>query len=338
MTRVSRRSAGCSSATPTRPSYFSRACRTGLLALLLASPGGGVALAQSPGFALRFYGHGTNDIDRLKIRVDDPSNLMDEPGPPVDVGETDFTIEVWMKAAATDNAARAIACGAGHFSWISGNIILDRDRFSAGGRDFGMSLVNGGRIALGVENADGQAHTLCGSTNVLDDSWHHVAVQRRASDGSLWIFVDGRLDGQASGPAGDVSYPGNVYPDANCGGPCVNSDPFLVIGAEKHDIDRVAYPSFSGLLDELRISRSLRYGATFVRPDSPYVPDASTVGLYHFDEGPGAALAIDSGAAVGGPSNAVIRYGGNPTGPVWSADTPFGSRAPAPPTNVRFVR
>ncbi|MGE3508669.1 MAG: LamG domain-containing protein [Vicinamibacterales bacterium] len=309
-----------------------------LLAALCAVGWVGVADAQSTGYAVRFYGNGTNDIDRVKIAVDNPSSLNDEPGPPVDVGATDFTIEFWVKASPTDNAARSIACGAGQFSWIAGNIVLDRDRFSAGGRDFGVSIANSGRLAFGVENGTGQSHTLCGSAMLLDNAWHHVAVQRRVIDGFLWMYVDGGLDAQAAGPAGDVSYPGHVYPDSNCGGPCVTSDPFIVIGAEKHDYDRANFPSYSGLFDELRISRTLRYAAPFTRPTVPFTPDATTVGLYHFNDGPGAPMAVDAATVPGSPTHGQVKYGGTPAGPTWSTDTPFTIGPPAPPTGVRIVR
>jgi hypothetical protein len=225
------------------------------VAACIVTHSGALLTAQATSYSVRFFGNGTGDIDRIKIRVDDPYNPNDEPGPPADVGAADFTIEFWLMGTQAENAARSIACGSGTFAWISGNIVLDRDRFSSGGRDFGISLVNGGRVAFGVENSGGQNHTLCGAIPVLDGGWHHIAVERRRSDGRLWIFVDGSLDAQATGPGGDVSYPGASFPDSNCGGPCVNSDPFIVLGAEKHDVDRTSYPSFSGFLDELLRAR-----------------------------------------------------------------------------------
>lgn len=330
-----------------RPGSFRQSCklrrfwlRSSLLGgLALASVGlfPSAAGAQSPSYSVRFYGNGVSDIDRVKIRVDDPYNSNDEPGPPVDVGATDFTMEFWLKGTLIDNRAASIACGSGNFSWISGNIVVDRDRFSSGGRDFGISLANGGRIAFGVENTTGQNHTLCGTINVLDGAWHHVAVERRRNDGQLWIFVDGQLDAQAGGPNGDISYPGASFPDSNCGGPCVDSDPFIVIGAEKHDYDRTNYPSFSGFFDELRISRTLRYLAAFSRPGSAFAPDALTAGLYHFDDGPGAPVAADAATVAGAPTNGEVRYGGSPAGPAWSSDTPFSSSSCSyvvSPTNV----
>lgn len=289
-----------------------------------------LAMAQTGGYSLRFFGTGTNDIDRVKIRVDDPFNLNDEPGPVVDVGGTDFTIEFWLKGTLAQNAAANVTCGVGSFSWISGNIVIDRDRFSSGGRDFGVSLVNGGRIAFGLANASEAAHTLCGTRGVLDGQWHHVAVQRQRSTGQMRLFVDGVADGTAAGPTGDVSYPGTAFPDSNCGGPCTNSDPFIVIAAEKHDADPTNYPSFNGWLDELRVSTVLRYTGGFTRPAQPFTSDAVTAGLYHFDEGSG-GQALDSAGATSGPHHGDVRVGGPSQGPQWSTDTPFGSVPPPPP-------
>ena len=79
---------------------------------------------------------------------------------------------------------------------------------------------------------------------------------------------------QGDGPDGDISYPDDGVPGNFCGGPCNNSDPFLVIGAEKHDAG-AAYPSYRGRFDELRVSSVLRYAANFPRPRSPGVRPTS---------------------------------------------------------------
>ena len=289
------------------------ACTTGLLLGALAAAG--TALAN--GHSLRFFGTGSGDVDRVKIRIDDPAHNL--PGPPADVGATDFTIEFWMQAAAADNTAAAIACGA-NTNWINGNVVVDRDRFNQP-RKFGVAIA-GGRIAFGVTSDTGSL-TLCGTTNVLDNAWHHIAVERRRSDGKLWIFVDGALDAQSAGsePTGDVAYPDDGVPGNFCGGPCTNSDPFLVLGAEKHDAGP-AFPSYNGLFDELRISTRLRYMGAFPRPKAPFTPDPYTAALYHFDEGNGNVVYDTSGRA-GGPSNGVRKPGGAGNGPQWTASTPF---------------
>jgi len=262
------------------------------------------------GYALRFYGNGVNDIDRVKIQIDDPAN--GNPGPPADVGATDFTIEFWMRAQESENPAPAIRCGA-NVNWIYGNIVFDRDRYNQD-RKFGLSIA-GGRFVFGVSGDGTGDLTICGKTNVLDMEWHHVAVQRRRSDGWMWLYVDGILDAQGDGPDGDIDYPDNGIPGNFCNGPCTNSDLFLVIGAEKHDAGPL-FLSFSGWIDEIRLSNVLRYSDNSERPSAPFTSDVNTVALYHFDEGSGDII-NDTSAALGGPSNGVRRFGGNPPGPVW---------------------
>ncbi|MFQ5594260.1 MAG: LamG-like jellyroll fold domain-containing protein, partial [Anaerolineae bacterium] len=281
---------------------------------------GTLRVVQANGYSLRFHGNGVDDLDRVKIQIDDPAN--NDPGPPADIGAEDFTLEFWMKAYATENTAGAVTCG-WNINWIYGNIVFDRDRFSQD-RKFGLSIA-GGVMIFGVTGDGTGDRIICGSTNVLDGKWHHVAVQRRRSDGWMWLFVDGNLEAQADGPNGDVSYPDDGVPGNYCGGPCTNSDPYLVIGAEKHDAGS-AYPSFSGWVDEVRLSNSLRYASSFLPPSQPFAPDANTVALYHFDEGSGDTINDTSGAS-GGPSNGERKYGGSPAGPEWSTDTPFTAQA-----------
>ncbi len=287
--------------------------------------------AQGTGFSLRFYGHGVAapDLDRVKIQIDDPTNT--NPGPPADVGATDFTLEFWMKASAAENTAGAVICG-NNTNWISGNIVFDRDRFNQD-RKYGLSIA-GGSFVFGVSGNGTGDRTICGTTNVLDNQWHHVAVQRRRSDGRMWLFVDGDLEAAQDGPDGDISYPDDGVPGNFCGGPCTNSDPYLVIGAEKHDAG-TSFPSFSGFVDEVRLSNSLRYTSAFTPASGPFVADGSTVALYHFDEGPSGACTgavLDSSGASGGPSHGACKYGGsNPAGPVYSTDIPFTTDT-TPPT------
>lgn len=285
-----------------------------LLAVALCS----LAALPAQDLALRFFGNGVGDIDRIKIRIDDPANTL--PGPPADLGATDFTLEFWVKGTRADNRAGALACGPG-IAWIQGNILLDRDRYNQD-RKFGVSF-GAGRVAFGVSGDGSGDFTLCGTRDVLDGAWHHVAVQRRRSDGWLWLFVDGRLDASADGPDGDVSYPDDGVPGNYCGGPCLGSDPFLVIGAEKHDAG-AAYPSFAGLCDDLRLSTVLRYGASFPRPGAPLPVDAHTAALYRADDGFGVLLRDQLSASPG-----ERRFGGTPAGPVFTTDTPFSASCAA---------
>jgi hypothetical protein len=269
------------------------------------------------GYALRFFGTGSDDIDRVKIPLDDPAT--NEPGPPADIGATDFTLEWWMRAELAENQAGPVECGPDNVNWIYGNTLFDRDRHSQD-RKFGVSLV-GGRIIFGLSGEGTGDYTLCGTSKVADGQWHHLVIQRRREDGHLWIFVDGRLEAEGAGPAGDVSYPDDAQPGDFCGGPCINSDPFLVIGAEKHDAGS-DYPSFSGWIDEVRLSTVLRYSANFKRPITPFQPDADTAALWHFDEGEGEAI---TDAASHGLNVGFLRVGGPQQGPRWViSDAPLG--------------
>lgn len=272
------------------------------------------AQAADMGFSLRFRGHGTSDIDRVKIKLDAPAS-------PVDVGGS-FTIEFWLRATLTDNTSAA--CVAGGDNWINGNILVDRDVYGDGDYgDYGISLANG-RIAFGVARGANK-QTICGTTNVANNKWHHVAVTRNSTSGMMRVFVDGRRDASGTGPTGNVSYRNgraSSYP---------NSDPYLVLGAEKHDAGP-AYPSYNGYVDELRISKSIRYAATFTRPTAPFTADPNTAALYHFDEGPAgkcAGIILDSSTA--GASDGQCKYGGiTPKGPIYSTIVPFAAVVPAP--------
>jgi hypothetical protein len=266
-----------------------------------------------PDRSLRFYGNGVDDIDRVKIPLDAPAR-------PVDIGADDFTLEWWMKAYPEDNTTNG--CTSADGAWRAGSILLDRDVFGTGDYgEYGISLMNG-RIAFGLSDSGGGA-TLCGVSSVADGDWHHIAVTRQGSDGAMRIFVDGELDNATVGPSGDISYHnGRSTEYAN--------DPYLVLGAEKHNLG-LAYPSYSGWIDELRISNAIRYTTAFTPASAAFIPDGNTVAIYHFDEGSGLS-ANDTSGYYGGPSNGLVAYGGLPTGPEWSSDTPFNPAPSATPT------
>lgn len=283
--------------------------------------------------SLRFYGNGVSDIDRVKIRVN--------PQVPADVGLGNFTIEFWMKALPGEyipqrsegGGATGAACAPNGESWINGDIILDRSlwqNLSFG--DFGLSMFPSG-LAFGMfKGSPAGEGGICGNMPVNDGVWHHIAITRNGSTGAIALYVDGARDSLGSGPTGNISYNDtrglSSSPPAPPG--VATFEPFLIVGAEKYGLgDR--YPSFSGWLDELRLSNSVRYtGTSFVPPTQPFVADAETLALYHFDEGSGDAV----GDAIGrSPGTRSFGTGGRrPAGPEWSADSPFaGTSEPPPP-------
>jgi hypothetical protein len=263
------------------------------------------------GYSLRFYGHGVQDIDRVKVQIDAPAV-------PADVGVGDFTIEWWLKANPEVNEGNATCNVPSGDGWITGNTILDRDIYGVGDHgDFGVSL-SSGQVVFGISSASYGA-TICSSTRVDDGLWHHIAVTRSYSIGQIRIFIDGVLQAEGIGPTGDVSYRDNRQTS-------YLNDPFLVIGAEKYDAGS-DYPSFIGWIDELRISSVIRYTTQFPIPIVPFIPDENTAALYHFDEGPVGpctGIVLDIAGKNGASSHGQCSYGGStPAGPEYSIDQPF---------------
>ncbi len=277
------------------------------LLLWLVSGVDGSAPARAVGqTSLQFFGAGAEEPGRVRIPLGPLTDGRISSSAPVNVSG-DFTIEFWMKATAADNPAPACPNG-----WYYGHIIIDRDVDGPGDYgDYGIALCDG-RLAAGVSVGEDDRQLLS-SVVVADGEWRHIALTR--SDGGLIaLFVDGMPAGGADGPAGPIDY----RPNRETGQP--DSDPYLVLGAEKH-----GYPGsyhYTGLLDDLRISSVVRYSGPFNPPSAPHPVDAQTVALYRFDEGSGAFVGDSSGAA-GGPSHGILIVAGSPAGPVWSTDTPF---------------
>jgi len=293
-----------------------------LIVIVMGATDYELSFAQSGGFSLRFYGTGNNDLHRVKIPIHPHRNIDigGDPNRPADSG--DFTIEFWIKADVVNNPTAP--CNEGTDTWINGNMLIDRDLFgNLSYGDYGISLC-GNQIAFGVNNGS-SGLTIVGGSNIANNEWRHIAVTRRRSDGQMQIFVDGKLVRQAFGPTGNISYDDNRVISSFCGSggtsPC-NNEPFIVIGAEKHDYDLVAYPPYNGFFDELHISDTVRYTSNFTPPTNPFVTDEHTLALYHFDEGRGTTINDNSGHNNVG----LLRHGGYPNpGPQWSSDSPFAN-------------
>jgi len=59
-------------------------------------------------------------------------------------------------------------------------------------KDFGVSLMEGGRIGFGTGSlAWGQDITIISNVSVNDDKWHHIVVTRNSKSGYLQIYIDG---------------------------------------------------------------------------------------------------------------------------------------------------
>ncbi len=261
---------------------------------------------QASQFALRFYGTGTAQQDRVRIPIDDNAPGADASAP-CDVGAGSFTVECWLRGNLADNGSGNSGGDGDYqdFRWINGNIIVDRDIFGASSRDWGISIA-GGLVQFGTGRADANPldgeNTIEGNVIVLDGNWHHVACVRDAATGGKRIYIDGILDFEsaANRSRDDISYPNGGDP-----APVTPWGPYIVLAAEKHDAGS-SYPSFNGFMDELRIWSVPRTQAdllaTYNRVAAYNAP--GLVGYYRFEEGSGTT--INDSSATGSPDGLLI--------------------------------
>jgi hypothetical protein len=100
------------------------------------------------------------------------------------------------------------------------------------------------------------------------NAWVHVALVRY--QGTWSLYQNGALLAQfAGGTFGNNTYPFIV---GNWGG---------------------ANAPWQGYIDEVRVSNVARYTGAFTPPSAPFVPDANTMGLFHFDVASGSTV-VDS--------------------------------------------
>jgi hypothetical protein len=264
--------------------------------------------------ALRFEGAESGAGGHLVVPV---AAKPGAPEPPADVGATDFTLEFWLRADPGTMPEAPVACGVGQ-GWQDGVLLVDRELRGLD-RHYGLALA-GGRLAFGVAGDGAGAYTLCGPSLVVDGAWHHVAAARRRSDGYLWLWVDGRLEAAVDGPDGDISHPNDALSSTGTCAiePLACDDQSLVIGSGKPVT--ATRPGFAGWMDEIRISNTIRYSASF-EPGGYLAADAATVVLYHLDDPlaaqPCAGVVVDSSGAAGGPSHGQCRRSSAGLDPQW---------------------
>ncbi|MGH9465226.1 MAG: LamG-like jellyroll fold domain-containing protein [Thermoanaerobaculia bacterium] len=300
-------------------------------------------MAQTSQFAVRFYGTGTDQQDRVIFLVDDNAGGPDA-STPLDVGAGSFTIELWLRGRLADNDTE----NAGGdvelpgIPWIDGNIFLDRDVWCGTQRDWGASIA-GGFVRFGADTGDppstGAALTIEGDANVLDDAWHHLALVRDAASGRLHVYVDGAIDFSSSPgqTSHELSYPNPGVPvGSNCATEQLTPYGwFLVLAAEKHDAGP-SFPSFDGFLDEVRAWSTARSSVDIAATWDRLVPadSAGLIANYRFEEGAGTVVA-DTSAAGSPDGDLHSGIPGNGEWVAWVRDP--GNTAPILPLATIFA-
>lgn len=184
---------------------------------------------------------------------------------------TDFTVECWIKAGTGGAGNLSMICGA----CDSGGGIPNR-----GGP---LMWLDSGGLFVGGYQSSGSFVSAAGSTNLRDNTWHHVAVSRFGS--ILRVFVDGTLAGTTTGVTGLDTAPAGQYAIGQFG-------QFL------------GYPWF-GNIDDFRITKGVgRYTGNFTPPAQalpdpyPSTPGGIGNGLVLWLDGSDATTVTSSGGAV----------------------------------------
>jgi hypothetical protein len=211
-----------------------------------------------------------------------------------------FTVEAWVKRSADSGTYQTFLSDANSgYSQAAFALYVD-----GGGADCGA----GDQFAY---YQTGGNSLQCSGATADVGVWHHVAVTRDGA-GTRRFFVDGILRSSQSNTSSPTDSSG-TFTFGRAGD--VNSE------------------YFAGLLDEVRVSSSAIYTANFSPPTTPLASGASTVALYHMDEGAGQTTADSSGngrnGTLGTSANA------DTADPTWSVDSPIGGAAPTfTPTTV----
>jgi len=176
------------------------------------------------------------------------------------VGLNDFTVEFWITPFSIDQMRNLITLGS------SCQMRLDRHGKPSWQLSVGrLEDVNGTKTWVQWFAQSTQSPELGKRV--------HVAGVRQG--GRLRLFLNGA--------------PGNaMFPDKFADFPLTESGPSHLGRGER------SFPSWHGLVDELRISKTARYDKEFA-PDRRFESDADTLALYHFDEGAGDVLHDSSG-------------------------------------------
>ena len=112
--------------------------------------------------------------------------------------QDDFSIEFWFKSTQ----------GLGTNSQWWGNAGLVDAEVAGSGSDFGTSLRSDGRIVAGTGAPD--VSIVSSSSGFNDGNWHHVTFTRTRSTGAMQLYVDGTLQGSATGTTISLTGPANI--------------------------------------------------------------------------------------------------------------------------------
>lgn len=167
----------------------------------------------------------------------------------------DFTIESWIYLNNTSSAH---------------TILAKRNQGAANpNTNYSLRVDAGGQIRFFWYNSTGALVDMSESgSSVTALSWQHIAATYDTSTNVAKIYVDGTV----------------VSTKTAASDPPTNNYPFT-IGASINAGNPANF--FNGYIDELRISKTIRYSGSFTAPSLPFVSDSLTAALFHFDKSAG---------------------------------------------------
>ncbi|MBN8544656.1 MAG: SUMF1/EgtB/PvdO family nonheme iron enzyme [Ignavibacteria bacterium] len=165
-----------------------------------------------------------------------------------------YTIELWIKF---DGAVTYGGTDAG-----AGSIF----NFYGGGYNRAIHMHNGKLCHYTYDNT--QRH-VTGASTIQEGVWYHVAIVAQ-SHGMMRLFINGTEEGTSI-------QLGALQPTD-----------MAKIGSYNNPYE---YGVSNAVIDELRVSNSIRYTGNFTPSSTEFVTDANTVSLYHFNEGSGTQTA-----------------------------------------------
>jgi hypothetical protein len=175
---------------------------------------------------------------------------------------SDFTIEAWIYPTS-------------NLTFLQSESIFS---FGNSTSDFmTLALFSGNNSPVFSLNVGGTEDDIISSAKVTINTWHQIAIVSLAGTATLY------LDGHAIGSTTLSNTPSAL------GGGSGTTDDWL--GKSEFSSE----PTFSGYMDEFRISDEARYLANFTPPSSAFTPDGNTTDLYHFDDGSGQTITDASG-------------------------------------------
>ncbi|MFO0564236.1 MAG: LamG domain-containing protein [Polyangiaceae bacterium] len=217
------------------------------------APGGGGSASGGVGGGAGSVATGGAPATCHGLKFDGVNDLVSVLDDPALDGIAPMTVEAWIRAEAYPGEVQILSHH--NHNTHTGYVLLVFDNSTAQFR----------------YQFDGSNHPVGGAV-VSAQKWHHIAATYDSASGLVQLFVDGALGASDTIPKGKASD---------------DADP-LVIGRAAYE-DNFA---FQGVIDEVRISKSVRYTGAFTPSKTPFVVDGQTVALWHFEE-PGGQLVND---------------------------------------------